>query len=214
MIPVFTVRDKKALLDTLITKHDVVLDVGFWGQAKTQESDTWPHRMLRERAKEVWGVDPALDEQCIPASDLHRYSKAPAESFSFSQKFDVIFLGDVIEHLVNPGLFLENARKHLAPGGRLVMTTPNTFNLYNIAGKLTRTEPVVNADHTCYFNTRTLQVLLEKCDFSVQKFGFMYTLDYTHVESLKKKVLNLAYYILSLFTPKFYETLVVVAVRK
>lgn len=211
---VFTVHNKTALLDKLISKEDVVLDVGFWGQGITIDSPAWPHRLLERRAQEVYGIDIAYEEEKLPKQSRYRYKRAAAEDFSFDIKFDVIFAGDLIEHLVNPGLFLDNVKKNLKPGGRLIVTTPNTFNLFVMAGKLTRQEPPINADHTFYFNRRTIKTLFEKCGWEVDSFGFMYTLDYDIKESFKKKVLNIIYKVLSRFTPKFYETLIVVAVPK
>ena len=210
----FAVKNKVALIETLITKDDVVLDVGFWGQGKTFEDPTWPHKLLKDRAKDTYGIDLVYEESIIPEADRNKYKIAAAEAFNFDIKFDVIFAGDLIEHLVNPGLFLDNAKKHLKSGGKLVMTTPNTFNLFVMAGKLTRPEPPINVDHTFYFNRRTIGKLLEKCGWEVSQFGFMYTLDYTHKESLNKKILNIVYFILSKFTTKFYETMVVVAKPK
>lgn len=211
---VFTVHNKIELLDKVISKDDVILDVGFWGQGITIDSPRWPHKLLTDRASEVYGIDIKFEEEKIPESSRYRYKKAAAEDFSFDVKFDVIFAGDLIEHLVNPGLFLENAKKNLKPGGRLILTTPNTFNLFVIAGKLTRPEPVINPDHTFYFNRRTISTLLDKCGWDVSEFGFMYTLDYDIKESYKKKLLNIVYKILSKFTPKFYETLIVISTPK
>ena len=210
----FTVHNKISLLNRFISKEDVVLDVGFWGQGIKNDNPRWPHKLLKDRAKTVYGIDIEYDESSILKSDSHLYQKAMAENFSFDVKFDVIFAGDLIEHLVNPGLFLDNAKKHLKEGGRLIMTTPNTFSLFNIAGKMTRFEPIVNSDHTFYFNNKTLKTLLEKCNLSVKEFGYMYTLEYEIKESYKKKILNVIYKIVSLFTPKYYETLIVVAVAK
>jgi 2-polyprenyl-3-methyl-5-hydroxy-6-metoxy-1,4-benzoquinol methylase len=207
-------HNKIEVLEKLISRNDVVLDVGFWGQGITWESASWPHKLLRDRAKEVWGIDIVYDAAVIPEADRYRYKQAAAEDFSFDKKFDVVFAGDLIEHLVNPGLFLENVRQHLAPGGRLIMTTPNAFNIYVMAGKLTREEPPINPDHTFYFNRRTIKVLLEKCNFEVKNFGFMFTLGYKHKESLKKKILNILNRTLRIWTPKFDETLVIVATPK
>lgn len=208
---VFTVKNKIELLNKLITKEDVVLDVGFWGQGIKNDSNNWPHKLLQERAKDVYGIDIEYEDSMIPATERHKYQKAPAESFFFDKEFDVIFAGDLIEHLVNPGLFLDNAKKHLKEGGRLIVTTPNNYNLFNIAGKFTRSEPIVNADHTFYFNRPTIKVLLDKCGWSVSEFGFMYTLGYKLQESMKKKFLNLIYWWLARWTPKYYETMIVVA---
>lgn len=207
----FTVRNKRELINTLFTKDDVVLDVGFWGQAKTNDEGNWPHQMLKDAVSEVYGIDIVYDEDAIPEADRKYYKKSAAENFSFDTKFDAIFAGDLIEHVVNPGLFLDNAKKHLKPGGRLIMTTPNTFNVFVMAGKLTRPEPPINDDHTFYFNRRTMGRLLEKCGWEVERFGFMYSLENKHKQSFKKLFLNVIYWTLSKFTDKFYETMVVVA---
>lgn len=210
----FIIYNKVALLEKVIKKTDVVLDIGFWGQGITNSSSAWPHKLLKDRALDTYGIDIVYDENAIPESIRHKYKKAAAEDFSFDKKFDVVFAGDLIEHLVNPGLFIDNVKKHLTPTGRLVITTPNTFNLFNIAGKITRSEPVVNRDHTFYFNQKTIAVLLDKCGMTIEDYGFMYTLEYPLKESLKKKFLNCAYRVLSWFTPKYYESIIVVAVVK
>jgi 2-polyprenyl-3-methyl-5-hydroxy-6-metoxy-1,4-benzoquinol methylase len=207
----FTARDKVAVINRFITDQDTILDVGFWGQGKTFDSPTWPHALLRKKAKDVYGIDIFFDEASIPLDLRQKYQKSAAEDFHFEQKFDVIFAGDLIEHLVNPGLFLENVKRHLKPDGKLIITTPNAFNLFVIAGKIANFEPAINHDHTFYFNRETIKTLLKKCGFEISEYGYMYTLDYTHKESLKKKVLNALYRVLSFFTPKYYESLVVVA---
>ena len=211
MIKMFSVKNKIELFDSIIGKDDVVLDIGFWGQGVTMTDSNWPHKLIKDRAKEVYGIDIEFNEELISAEDKVKYKKAPAEDFHFDMKFDVIFAGDLIEHLVNPGLFLDNAKSHLKEGGRLILTTPNNYSLFNMAGKLTREEPVVNSDHTFYFNRPTINVVLKKCGWSADEFGFMYTLDYKIKEILKKKFLNVIYWLLSKVTLKYYETMIVVA---
>lgn len=201
-------RDKKELISALVTSKDVVLDVGFSGQGIQEGNDAWPHALLKKRAAEVYGVDLELPERY--AHDEH-YKAMSAENFSFPVQFDVIFAGDLIEHLSNPGLFLDACRKHLKEGGRLILTTPNAFNLFNIAEKFSKREPTVNADHTCYFNSKTLRKLLEKNGMEAAEVSFLYSLGYEYKESWKKKFLNILYRLASLFTDKFIETLVVVA---
>ena len=203
--------NKKKLIDALILPSDIVLDVGFWGQGKKMESEDWPHRLLKNKAKDIYGIDLEIDYEKIPADEKVKYFISAAEDFNLNMKFDIVFAGDLIEHVINPGLFLDNAKKHLNENGRLILTTPNTFNLFLLAGKITRPEPPINPDHTFYFNRKTLGVLLDKCGWEVERFGFMYTLDYDLKESFKKKFLNIIYKACSFFTPKYYETLVVVA---
>lgn len=82
---------------------------------------------------EVYGVDVSA-ENCSLASakgiitkqaDLN--DKIPFES-SF---FDLVFAGEVIEHLSNPDVFLEETRRVLKNDGILVLTTPNLSCFYN-----------------------------------------------------------------------------------
>ena len=54
-----------------------------------------------------------------------------ADLIARGQKFDAVFLLEVVEHLSDGHLAatLENARHLLAPGGKLIVTTPNEENL-------------------------------------------------------------------------------------
>lgn len=203
-------KDKRALIDACITKDHVVLDVGFWGQATQHDSPRWPHNMLIRRAREVYGVDLEYDEHVL--RDLSHYKKASAENFDFGEiQFDVIFGGDVIEHLSNPGLFLDCSKKALKKGGVLIISTPNCFNLWNLISKLMRYEPAVNNDHTCYFNEKTIRQLYLKNGWEVTEILYLYKLDTNYTESFKKKLQNGLYWLLSKFTTKFLEPMVVIA---
>jgi hypothetical protein len=82
----------------------------------------------------------------------------------------------------------------------------------NIAGKIFRAEPVVNPDHTLYFNTRTLKVLLRKNGLQVEAMGYLDDSDaYTYKRSVKKRIFDMIEKLLRLLTPKFMGGLVVVA---
>jgi SAM-dependent methyltransferase len=43
-------------------------------------------------------------------------------------RYDMIVSCEGIEHIANPGLLLKSARRHLNPGGTIVVTTPNTWH--------------------------------------------------------------------------------------
>ena len=81
------------------------------------------------------------------------------------QKFELIIAGELIEHLNNPGLFLESARKVLKPRGMLIITTANAFCLRRMMRVPFGTESV-HPDHTYYFSHTTLRTL-------VQRFGYV-----------------------------------------
>lgn len=202
-------RDKRQLLTAMIRRGDSVLDIGFLGENISREGvPNWAHDIIKSLSDDVYGLDMALPDAYRADA---RYAEGNAETFTIGKKFDVIFAGDIIEHLSNPGLFLERCRMHLKEGGKLVITTPNAFNLFNIAEKFTKYEPTSNHDHTCYYNLKTLRQLLNKNGMRTVDTGYVYHLGFTHRESWKKRVLNAVYYVLSKCTDKFVETLVVVA---
>ncbi len=202
-------KNKEELIGKLINKDDVVLDVGFWGQGISINDENWVHRLLQKATRHVYGLD--LDFDGTRLNSVEKYKKGSAEDFDFGLKFDVIFAGDLIEHLSNPGLFLQSCRRNLKPDGVLIITTPSCFNLFNLSEKLSKREPTVNHDHTCYFNSKTLSKLLEKNQFGIEGISYLYSPGTKFKESYKKKFLNVVYYLLSKYTDKFLETLVIVA---
>lgn len=48
----------------------------------------------------------------------------------FDRPFDFILCGDILEHLREPAAVLRWLRRHLAPGGLLVASLPNSAHLY------------------------------------------------------------------------------------
>lgn len=203
-------KNKRELIAHAVQSSDTVLDIGFWGQGITHADPDWPHRLLQDTGATVYGLDMIIDRKRFP--DTSRYQEGSAEDFSFpGVRFDLIFAGDLIEHLSNPGQFLRRCAQHLAPGGRLLLTTPNTFNLFNLAEKLSKDEPTVNPDHTMYFNHKVLRRMLEKNGFAAKEVAYVYSLNYSYRESWKKRILNVAYAVVCRFTSKFTETLVVIA---
>jgi ubiquinone/menaquinone biosynthesis C-methylase UbiE len=82
--------------------------------------------------------------------------------------FDVVTMFDVLEHVFCPRTFLAEARRLLAPIGRLVIETPN------MAGLMPRLmgagHPWVRPpEHLTYFTPPTLRRLLEQGGFLVEQ---------------------------------------------
>ena len=203
-------KNKKELIEAYISKDSVVLDIGFWGQGIQMSDSNWPHAIIRACAKDVYGIDLDFDRTQFP--DETHYKKQSAEQFDFGEGiFDVIIAGDIIEHLSNPGLFLACATRALKSNGILIVTTPNCFNMWNMVGKIMRYEPTVNSDHTCYFNEKTITKLYMKNNWQIDEILYLYTLDIHFKESWKKKIQNGLYWLLSKYTTKFMEPMVVIA---
>lgn len=105
---------------------------------------------------------------------------ANAETLSRGALSDTIVAGEVIEHLTNPGFFLLQARNHLAPGGRLVMSTPSPFSfLYSLYGHFTYPKACQNPERTYWFCIATITELSNRLGFHLSHYDVIedYRLD-------------------------------------
>jgi SAM-dependent methyltransferase len=73
----------------------------------------------------VHGCD-YVEQEVQPSFSFTRADLNGEFSALFPQRFDVIAAAELIEHLENPRHFLREVAKILAPGGTLLLTTPNT----------------------------------------------------------------------------------------
>lgn len=124
-------------------------------------------RRLVEINPQTVGLDIDADGVALLCEQGFVVHCADAETADLGQTFDAIVAGDIIEHLENPGLFLRNMRRHLAAGGRLMLTTPNPF----YAGQSWKIWkygiPQVHEDHTCWLDPVTLCQLLTRTGFRI-----------------------------------------------
>lgn len=100
--------------------------------------------------------------------------------------FDIVFMGEVIEHLVNPDFSIEQAKRVLKAGGFLVLSTPNLACWYNRLLILGGIQPVFSevsllkifgrpgfspAGHLRLFTLRALKEFLEYHGFKIMKIA-------------------------------------------
>jgi SAM-dependent methyltransferase len=83
--------------------------------------------------------------------------------------FHAVFLGDVIEHLPDPGRAVERVDRLLAPGGAFALTLPDSGSL--VARGLGRRWWSVIPTHVHYFTRRSITLLLERHGFDVVHVG-------------------------------------------
>jgi SAM-dependent methyltransferase len=166
-------------LDTRITVTDFlcslvkdksVLDVGCVAHTATEEaSEFWVHRHLVRHAKSVLGTDILREDVEQLQSRGYNIVCADAMSDSLDRKFDVIVLGEIIEHLVNPGGLLTNMRRHLAEDGIVVLTTPHPFFLFNLLHSMFSPKRTLwHPDHVAWYCPFTLRGMLHKTGFDME----------------------------------------------
>lgn len=110
---------------------------------------------------ESWGVD-------ISSTVIEQNKKACPDGVFFQQYigdmdkvpddyFDVAFAGEVLEHLEEPRLLFEDARRCLKNGGKFIITTPNE-------------RQILSKEHLWYFTKDDIQKLYEDAGFSNIEF--------------------------------------------
>lgn len=88
------------------------------------------------------------------------------EEYNTNQKFDVISLFHVIEHLSNPRAVINRLKKFLNSCGWLVIETPNIESY--LARKLKQDWQAIGKEHLFYFSPKTIKLFLEKNGFKVK----------------------------------------------
>ncbi len=146
-----------------------VIHVGFVDtgcQTMQVNAGSWLHGHLDTVASSLVGIDvnaegvadavaagfEAYTADCRDPEELEGLGLAPAQ---------LVIAGEVIEHLDDPGAFLAGLQALVAPGGQLVVTTPNAYGLFNVFASLAHRE-INHPDHVMMFTWRTLTNLASR----------------------------------------------------
>jgi len=149
--------------------HVGFVDAGY--QEMQAEAGTWLHAHLGARATSLIGID--LDEAGVEQAKANGYEAYVADCRDPHQvdvlgiePAEIVVAGEVIEHLDDPGSFLDGLHRLLAPGGLLVLTTPNASGLLNGFAAMAGAE-INHPDHVVLFSWRTLTNLMARHGWEV-----------------------------------------------
>ena len=96
---------------------------------------------LEITSKEIYGLD-IFEQEKNPIYKEIKFASSDKLIKPYINKFDIIFINCVIEHLPNIDLTLNNLKKYLKKDGLIIFTTPKPYlhnlhpivNLYNLLG--------------------------------------------------------------------------------
>lgn len=127
-----------------------------------------------------------------------------AESFNLNKKFDTLFAGEFIEHLNNPGNFLNSCKKHMKKNSSLILTTPNAYSINRVIRAILSLGNVPQFhEHSLLFNEQLLIELLKRHKFKIKSVIYF---NYSN-NGFKSKIINL----FSKLSPKFSESIMIIA---
>lgn len=168
------VPDRGAYLENCVQNRDV-LHVGCTDAPMTLErlgAGTLLHTRLWRTARRILGIDISREGlQLLSDVGYDHVTYADAEHLEFERAFDMVMAGDVLEHLNNPGLFIEGAVRALQPGGELVIAVPCAFTANTIKTWLRGGEQV-HMDHVAYYSPKTLATLCGRYGLLPTFLGF------------------------------------------
>lgn len=212
------------LVDRLTTLREhcrgkKVLHLGCTNYPYTQDAidtDTLLHFELDGIASELYGFD--FDQAGIDiltehgSKNIYRADLEHLEDVPVDEKFDVIVAGEMIEHLNNPGLFLDGIKRFMGPDTELIITTINAYGgmrffWYALTRNYGRNEPV-HPDHVAYYSYSTLSLLAQRHGFDVADFMF-YDIGSEH-RIVGRKILYLINDVCVWFAPQWADGVIAV----
>ena len=148
------IRTDCDLMDVVIerTRGKRVLDIG--AVAHTMDyvaRDDWRHAQVARHAAYCLGIDVLADELFKLRQCGYNVRETDATSdVDLGERFETVFIGDVMEHVDNPVRLLAFARRHLGPDGIVLALTPNPFSRKFLRRIAREGAMVVNLDHVAW----------------------------------------------------------------
>jgi len=127
------------------------------------------------------------------------------DALDIEGNFDVIIAGDIIEHILNPGLMLEGIKRFCHVNTQIILITPHAFGLLNYL-RFSFNKFNDGAEHVMTFNIQNIGNLLERYGYAINS---IYTC-YQAYAQLYGAMFKLGKIFFQRF-PKFGGTLFVVA---
>lgn len=140
----------------------------------------WLHGQIHKVARRLVGIDYLASDVDVLRKkygyECYHCDVTKMENLELKDQFDIIVCGELIEHVENPGLMLDNIKRFMRPDSVLLITTPNPWEASRItlinSGKLE--ESWLNDEHVCWYTFGTLKQLLDRKGFAEIKYDYYY----------------------------------------
>lgn len=142
------------------------------------KNNTWLHKLLTDASINCLGVD--INDEGIQFLKKLGYKNVytedlmnPSKELILNKKWDLMVLGEILEHVDNPCDFLKNLKKIYSNNvSQIIISVPNAFCYYNFKNMLSNFE-MINSDHRSTFTPYTLNKILHIAGFKLDEIFFV-----------------------------------------
>lgn len=143
------------------------------------KKNNWLHARIDNVAEECLGIDINIEgikylKDNLQYKNVIHANIAEDEVFEIkSKKWEYLILGEILEHINNPLLFLKQINdKYKNYIEKIVLTVPNAFAYDNFKFAKKNLE-IINTDHRYWFTPYTLAKILVQAGYKIDDFGFV-----------------------------------------
>ena len=180
----------------LTEKNKKVLDIGC--------ASGYLASFLKEKGCLIDGID--TDEESI--KEAKKYFNAYVLDISkedIKGKYDVIILGDILEHLEHPDKILFKLKDNLNKDGYIVISLPNIVNIYPrlkiLFGIFDYEEKgIFDRTHLKFFTRKSFKELIKDTGYEIEKLEYTPIPIYVKFPNAPKFLMNPIYYILHILS--------------
>jgi 2-polyprenyl-3-methyl-5-hydroxy-6-metoxy-1,4-benzoquinol methylase len=163
---------QKAL--NLVPKGSKVLDVGC-------SSGNFGKVLIEKKNCTVDGLELDAADAKLASKWLRNVYNLNIETDDLGElkdKYDIIYFGDVIEHLYYPSSTLKRVQKLLKPGGSILFSIPNmahaTIRLLLLTGDFEYTETgLLDKTHLHFYNLKEVERVFNEADMEISKLDYV-----------------------------------------
>lgn len=158
----------------LIPDNSTVLDIGC-------SSGNFGHELISKKKCTVDGVELDEGDVAIAKTKLRKVYTFNIEQGSpkiLHRSYDIVYYGDVIEHLVNPVNALKNTKEILKKEGRVVFSIPNmahmSVRMMVLAGTFEYGKTgLLDTTHLHYYTKKEIQRIFAEAGYVIEKLDWV-----------------------------------------
>lgn len=157
-----------------VPEKTTVLDIGC-------SSGNFGQELIARKQCIVDGIELDKKDAETAGKKLRKVWQLNIETGSISSikgKYDIIYFGDVIEHLVNPSKTLERVKSLLKPGGKILFSIPNmshvAIRLMLLKGDFEYTETgLLDKTHLHFYSLEEVYTVFREAGFEIDDIDFV-----------------------------------------